>query len=231
MSIEISYAASSSQRQLCVLVLDASGSMAEPVPGTGKSRMQLLNEGVRTLHQDLMQDEVARNRVRLAIVLVGGPQDDAALLMEWTDVMDFEPFDISAGGLTPLAKGMRIALQVIEQEKLSLKSAGITYTRPWMFVMTDGEPTDDPAEWQAATAECRAAEKASRCNVFPVGVDGANMAVLSQISALTPAIHMSAARFKEFFLWLSASTSAASRSAPGDTVQMPTINAWANVQS
>lgn len=231
MSIEISYAASSSQRQLCMLVLDASGSMSDSVPGTGKTRMDLLNEGVRTLHQDLMQDEVARNRVRLAIVLVGGPQDDAALLMDWTDVMDFEPFEISAGGLTPLGKGMRVALQVIEQEKLALKSAGITYTRPWMFVMTDGAPTDEPGDWQVATAECRAAEAAGRCNVFPVGVDGADMAVLSQISAATPAIQMSAAKFKEFFLWLSASTSAASRSAPGDTVQMPTISAWANVQS
>jgi len=228
---DIAYQTSSSQRQLCVLVLDASGSMTEHVPGTSKTRIQLLNDGIRTLHDDLMRDEVARNRVRLAIVLVGGPQDDAALMMDWTDILDFEPFDFSAGGLTPLAKGMRIGLQIIEQEKHALKSSGITYTRPWMFVMTDGEPTDAPAEWQAATAECHEAERQRRCNIFPIGVDGANMAVLTQVSATTPPVQMSAARFREFFLWLSASASAASRSSPGDTLQMPTLNAWANVAS
>lgn len=226
----IDYANSSSQRQLCVLVLDASGSMTETVSGTGKTRIQLLNEGVRVLHEDLMNDEVARNRVRLAIVLVGGPQDDAALMMDWTDILDFEPFDFSAGGLTPLAKGMRIGLQIIEQEKQALKSSGITYTRPWMFVMTDGAPTDDAAEWQSATAECQDAELSKRCNVFPIGVDGADMSVLAQVSTRPP-VQMSAAKFKEFFLWLSASTSAASRSAPNDTVQLPAIDSWANVQA
>lgn len=228
---DIDYQNSSSQRQLCVLVLDASGSMTEPVPGSGKSRIQLLNEGVKVLHDDLMKDEVARNRVRLAIVLVGGPQDDAALMMDWTDVLDFEPFDFSAGGLTPLAKGMRIGMQIIEQEKQALKSSGITYTRPWMFVMTDGAPTDDPADWQAATAECHESERNKRCNVFPIGVDGADMAVLAQVSSRIPPVQMSAAKFKQFFLWLSASASAASRSSPGDTTQMPALNAWANVAS
>lgn len=228
---EVIYNTSSSQRQLCVLVLDASGSMNESVPGTAKTRIQFLNEGIRVLHQDLMQDEVARNRVRLAIVLVGGPQDEAALMMDWTDIIDFEPFDLSAGGLTPLAQGLRIGLQIIEQEKQSLKLSGITYTRPWLFVMTDGIPTDDPAEWQAATAECHAAEKSRRCNIFPIGVDGADMSVLAQVSATVPPVQMSSARFKEFFLWLSASSSSASRSSPGDTVQMANLNAWANVAS
>ena len=231
MNYEIRYQQSTSQRQLCLLVLDASGSMSENAIGTGQTRIEMLNQGVRTLYEDLMKDEVARNRVRLGIVLVGGPGNDAELLMDWTDIMDFEPFDLIAGGLTPLAKGLRIGLQVIEQEKMSLKSAGITYTRPWMFVMTDGVPTDDPQDWQTATAECHAAERARRCNIFPIGVDGADMEILSQISANTPAVQMSAAKFKEFFLWLSASTSAASRSAPGDTIQMPSINAWANVES
>ena len=229
MTFDICYPTSPSQRQLCVLVIDASGSMTETVPGIGKTRVQLLNEGLRTLHADLMKDEVARNRVRLAIVLVGGPQDDAALQMGWTDLLDFQPFDISAGGLTPLAKGLRIGLQVIEHEKPALKSAGITYTRPWMFVMTDGAPTDATADWQAATAECQQAEQDKRCSIFPVGVDDADMAVLAQVSDMTPPAQMSAAKFKEFFLWLSASTAVASRSTPGGTMQLPTTSAWAHV--
>lgn len=229
MKHDIVYPQSPSQRQLCVLVVDASGSMNETVPGVGKTRMQMLNEGLRTFHADLMNDEVARNRVRLAIVMVGGPQDDAALLMDWTDLLDYQPFDMSPGGLTPLAKGLRIGLQVIEHEKLALKSAGITFTRPWMFVMTDGGPTDGPAEWQAATAECQQAERDKRCSIFPIGVDDADMAVLAQVSGQMPPAQMSAAKFKEFFLWLSASASMGSRSTPGGTTQLPTPSGWAHI--
>ncbi len=228
---EVSYQSNPSQRQLCVLVVDASGSMAEVVASTGKTRMQLLNEGLRVFKDDLMSDEVARNRVRVAIVLVGGPQDEASLMMNWTDIVDYEPFDFSPGGLTPLAQGLRIALQVIEQEKLALKSNGIAYTRPWMFVLTDGGPSDTAADWQGATAECREAEKQKRCVIFPVGVDGADMAVLSQISHATPPVNLSAAKFKEFFVWLSQSSSEAAKSAPGDSIQMASTNAWANVQA
>jgi uncharacterized protein YegL len=231
MSHEIDYQSSSSQRQLCMLVLDASGSMGEPVAGSGKTRIQMLNDGLKAFKDDLMKDEVARNKVRISIVLVGGPQDDAALLMDWTDVIDYEPFEVSAGGLTPLAKGLRIGLQVIEQEKLSLKSAGITYTRPWMFVMTDGAPTDTPTEWQTATAECHQYERDRRCSIFPIGVDDADMNVLAQVSSTTPPALMSAAKFREFFVWLSASTRIASASAPGSTVQLPTTNGWAFVPS
>jgi uncharacterized protein YegL len=228
---EIKYADNPSQRQLCVLVIDASGSMSEIVPGVNKSRMQLLNEGLRVFHQDLLSDETASNRVRLAIVLVGGPQDDAALMLDWTDVADFQPFDFSPGGLTPLAQGLQIGLQIIEQEKQALRTSGIPYTRPWMFVLTDGGPTDSPAEWQNATAECIDAENKKRCTIFPIGVEGADMAVLTQISLKTPPVNMQAAKFKEFFLWLSSSSSAAAKSSPGDTIQMPAINAWANVQA
>ena len=227
---EIKYADNPSQRQLCVLVIDSSGSMSEMVPGMNKNRMQLLNEGMRTFHQDLLKDETASNRVRLAIVLVGGPQDEAALMLDWTDVADFQPFDFSPGGVTPLAQGLQIGLQIIEQEKQALRSSGITYTRPWMFVLTDGQPTDSPSDWQNATAECIDAEVKKRCTIFPIGVEGADMSVLSQISK-TPPVHLQAAKFKEFFLWLSSSTSAAAKSAPGDTIQMPAINAWANVQA
>lgn len=227
---EIKYADNPSQRQLCVLVIDASGSMSETVPGTGKTRIQLLNDGMRVFHSDLLNDETASNRVRIAIVLVGGPQDDAAVMMDWTDVVDYEPFDFSPGGLTPLAQGLRLGLQIIEQEKQALRAGGITYTRPWMFIMTDGAPTDSPADWQNATAECQDAEAKKRCTIFPIGVDGADMAVLAQISQ-NPPVHMNAAKFKEFFLWLSASSSAAAKSSPGDTIQMPNINPWANVQA
>jgi uncharacterized protein YegL len=95
----------------------------------------------------------------------------------------------------------------------------------------DYQPTDSASEWQIAVGECHAAEREKRCSIFPIGVDDADMEVLAEVSSCTEAVQMGAAKFKEFFLWLSASTKAASRSTPGDMVQLPSPNGWVSVSS
>lgn len=219
-----------SQRTPCMLVLDASGSMDEKVRATGRTRIDELNQGLQVLRQELASDETAALRVQLAIVCVGGPAGDADLLMDWTDANQFQPPVLRAGNQTPLGQGMRLALQYVEQQKQTLKRHGIGYTRPWIMVISDGEPTDDPALWQAVTRECRAAEAAKRCVVYPIGVADANLQVLQQLSG-TPALRMADARFREYFVWLSSSLSSMSRSRPGDNVQLAAVNPWAMIDS
>lgn len=213
------------QRTPCMLVLDASGSMDEIVPATGRKRIDELNQGLALLQQELLNDDTAAQRVQLAIVCVGGPAGDADLLMDWTDAMQFQPPKLAAGGLTPLGQGMRLALQHVDQQKKLLKSMGIGYTRPWVMVISDGEPTDDPQVWQAVTQECRAAEDSKQCVIYPIGVADANMAALQQLSS-TPALKMAEARFREYFQWLSSSLSSMSRSRPGEQVQLAAPNPW-----
>ena len=224
------YHSNPSQRTPCILVLDASGSMDEIIPETGRTRIQELNDGLALLQQELANDETAALRVQLAIVCVGGPAGDADLLMDWTDAMQFVAPRLSAGGLTPLGQGLRLALQYIEEQKQTLKQYAIGYTRPWIMVISDGEPTDDPATWQSVTRECRAAEEKKRCVIYPIGVADANLAVLQQISS-TPALRMSESKFREYFMWLSSSLSSMSRSRPGDNVQLAAVNPWAVVGS
>jgi len=219
-----------SQRTPCMLVLDASGSMDEIVKGTGRTRIDELNQGLQLLQRELLADETAAQRVQLAIVCVGGPAGEADLLMDWTDAMNFQPPMLRAGNQTPLGQGMRLALQYVEQQKQTLKGFGIGYTRPWVMVISDGEPTDDPALWQAVTQECRSAEAAKRCVIYPIGVADANLPVLQQLSS-TPALRMADTNFREYFRWLSSSLSSMSRSRPGENVQLAAVNPWAMVGS
>lgn len=212
-----------SQRTPCLLVLDASGSMDTITP-TGKKRIDELNAGLIQLQQELMRDETAAMRVQLAIVCIGGESNGAKLIMDWTDAIDFKPPHLTAGGLTPLGEGMRMALQHVDTQKRQLQANGIGYTRPWIMVITDGEPTDS-ATWQIAVQECRSAETNKRCTIYPIGVADADMTVLQHISS-TPALKLSEAKFKEYFQWLSRSLSSVSRSRPGEQVQMPAPNPW-----
>ncbi len=223
----VDYSGNPNQRTPCVLILDASGSMNSN-GSNGKTRIAELNEGIQTLEHALKSDDAAISRVQLGIVTVGGPSNSADVLMDWTDVENFQAFPLVADGTTPLGTGVRIGLEMIEQIKKDLRSNGINYTRPWMMIITDGEPTESAADWLAAAQECKAAEAAKKVEVFTIGVDGANMATLSQLSSRPP-VMLDGLKFKELFLWLSSSLSAASRSRPGDALALPSLDPWRNV--
>ena len=237
---EIDYGNNVAQRTLCVLVLDLSGSMAIQSGNQqgqnngkhGKRRIDMLNEGIEAFYHDLMKDETARNRVRLAIVIVGGVNDRAELMMDWTDAIDFFPIKFRENGMTPLGEGMLLALNLIEQERLNLRDNGISYTRPWIMALTDGLPTDSHDVWQAATQQCQLAEQNGQCIIYPIAIDAGaqEVAMLQQLSTLTPPVHLNSVKFVEFFVWLSASLKTMSQSAPGETVQLGSISPWATVR-
>ena len=208
-----------------MLVLDSSGSMQEP-NGRGKPRIRELNQGLCQLKEELCADETAKVRVQLAIVQVGGPSHCSELLLDWTDASDFEPPTLEAEGPTPLAQGMRLALHHVATHKSTLGKHGIPYTRPWVMVISDGEPSDSPEEWQAVAEECRAAESAKRCVIFPIGVEGAKLEKIQMLSSARAA-HLSSTHFREYFQWLSASLNKVSRSRSGDAVVLPSTDPWA----
>ena len=54
------------------------------------------------------------------------------------------------------------------------------------------------------------------------------MAKIAEISAKPP-LQLAGMKFKELFVWLSASLSAASRSRPGDKLELPSTDPWRHV--
>jgi uncharacterized protein YegL len=200
----------------------------DSIGASGKTRIQALNEGIKALEQCLKDDDTASTRVQLAIVSVGGPTNDAEVMMDWTDVNNFQAFPLTTGGATPLGKGVDLALRLIEEGKQNMNKAGISYTRPWMMVISDGEPTDDRSAWDAAARLCRTAEVDKKVEVFCIGVEGANLKTLGELS-VKPPLMLDGIKFKALFVWLSSSLSAASRSRPGASLQLPSTDVWRNV--
>lgn len=225
----VDYVGNPNQRTPCVLVLDTSGSMTLDA-GNGKSRIEELNQGLYTLQDCLQNDPAALTRVQLAIVTVGGPSNNAEIMMDLTDANHFDAssFQLSADGTTPLGAGLQLALELVEQGKNNLKSQGISYTRPWIFVISDGEPTDPDSVWQAATQEMIKAQNSNKVEVFVIGVGGANLAKLEEMST-RPALELDGLKFDQLFVWLSSSLSAASRSRPGDKLELNPTDPWRNV--
>ena len=215
---DVALAENASQRLPCVVVLDGSSSMAND------NAIGALNDGLKTLEADLKADDVARQRVRILVLRVGAPEVE--IVTDWTDAIEFEAPEIEANGMTPLGAGVRRALDEIENEKARYRELGIPYNRPWLFILTDGEPTDP--DWESAADEARAAEAEGRATVFCVGVGDANLDKLAKFSPRQP-LRLKGLAFREFFLWLSRSARAGSKSAPTEAIQMAAPQDWAMV--
>ena len=191
----------------CVLVLDISGSMK----GTPINE---LNAGLQTLKDALSADALAAKRVEVAIVTFGGNVNVAC---DFTTAEGFHPPILAAEGQTPMGAAIIHALGMVQQRKSTYKANGIAYYRPWIFMITDGGPTD---AWHEAASQIKQGESTKAFMFFAVGIEGANFDVLKQIVVRDP-LKLQGLRFQELFQWLSASQAAVSRSSPGDAVQLP----------
>ena len=136
-----------SQRVPCAVVMDCSGSMqGQPI--------ESLNRGLKMFEQALKNDEMASRSGRIMLIRVGGSGEGVEISHPFADVDQFTAPVESASGATPLGAAVLLALDKIEEEKARLRASGLSYHRPWLFVMSDGAPTDGPT-WSAA---CRRAK-------------------------------------------------------------------------
>jgi uncharacterized protein YegL len=189
----------------CILLLDTSVSMrGEPIAE--------LNAGLVTFKDELMADNLAAKRVEVAIVTFGPVQ----IAHDFQTAEYFQPPSCVARGDTPMGAAITYALELLRQRKETYRAHGIVFYRPWVFLITDGGPTD---RWAAAAAQVRAGEASKAFAFFAVGVQGANMEVLGQMSMREP-LKLQGVRFRDLFVWLSNSMKSISRSTPGDEVPL-----------
>jgi len=203
----------------CILLLDTSGSMSG-------NKIDQLNEGLRVFERELKSDSLAAKRVEVAIVTFGPVQ--AAQVFVTADA--FVAPTLAASGDTPMGAAIEEAVQMVANRKQDYKAAGVQYYRPWIFLMTDGAPTDDVSR---ATALLREGEASKKFNFFCVGVDSADMGKLASISPPTrQPLKLRGLSFREMFLWISNSLSSQSKSQPGTEVALvnpTTPTGWASV--
>ena len=230
---DVSLASNPEPRCPCVLLIDVSGSMGEVVADSGRdlgytiqqdgqtyravsggtSRIDLVNAGLRAYHADLLSDALAAQRVEVSVITFGSGVET---VVPFVGAHDFHPPTLTTNGETPLGAAIERAIDAIAERKTLYKQNALHYYRPWIFLITDGTPTDD---WKRAAARVRDGELSKAFALFAVGVEGANFEVLKQIATRAP-LHLKGYSFREMFVWLSASQRKVSQSNPGEESQV-----------
>ena len=187
------------ERLACVLLLDVSGSMGEIVGNAGQdlgytiqsdgqtyravsggvTKIDGLNAGLTAYKEDLAADSLASKRVEVAVVTFGGV---VQTVCDFTTADSFQPPVLAASGNTPMGEAIREGVEMVQRRKAAYRAHGIMYFQPWIFLITDGGPTD---EWKSAADLVKQLE-GKDFSFFAVGVERANMDVLKQICVRAP---------------------------------------------
>lgn len=209
--IDVALRASGAQRTPCVLLLDTSDSMRE------HGRIDALNSALREFEKAVKGDESLRQQVTLTVITFGGA---VHVEREWMSAGDFTAPTLVADGMTPMGEAMTVALASVEELRGKLRREGIPYTKPWIFLMSDGAPND--AGWEQSAAASRQAAEDKRVVIWPIAVPpDANAAALKQFAASSMNVYAAGeAQFSQLFAWLTTSLGALSNSQVGDKLQL-----------
>jgi uncharacterized protein YegL len=159
-------------RCACLLLLDNSGSMrGNPI--------SQLNEGLKIFREALANDSLASKRVEVAIVTFGPVKVET----EFVSAQQFDAPELAVNGDTPMEEAIVTGLNLLRARKEAYKANGVSYYRPWVFMITDGEPTDS---WQQASQLIKQGEQSKAFSFYAVAVEGANLGVLRQIAVKEP---------------------------------------------
>jgi uncharacterized protein YegL len=190
------------------LLLDCSGSM------TG-APIEAVRRGVELFAQEIAADPYARQTAHVGVITF---DSDARMVTSGLESAEtFKAPQIEAAGLTSLGKALRVLQESIDKElRPSVMGGEKGDWKPLVFILTDGEPTDD---WQTPRNELLNRQQNKVLNVITVGCGpGIDEAELKAI-AIGPTFRMDAseASFKTFFQWVSQSVRAVSKavSQPG----------------
>lgn len=116
------------------LLLDVSGSMhGEPI--------EAVRNGMQTIQAALRRNPNAMETAYISVITFSS---EVKQVVPLTEIAQFNPPSISAGGGTAFGEALKVVTDCAEREVVKSTPEQKGDWKPLVFVMTDGVPTDDP---------------------------------------------------------------------------------------
>lgn len=192
----------------CLLLLDTSGSMSgDPIRN--------LNSAINIFKNDVMKDEKTRNIVDIAVVEFN---DETNIIQEFVPIGELNPVALEAGGMTSMADAISTAIDMVDDRSRFYFTTGTVPYKPWIVLISDGGPTDDPGDFDNAVRKIQDHEENGKVKVFALGVEGYDSQTLHRIAG-KKVMKLEGHSFEGFFDWLNKSMRNMSKVAPGEKPQ------------
>lgn len=179
------------------LLIDTSGSMmGEPI--------EAVRNGVQNLLATLRQDPYALESAYLSVITFS---DTAIQATPLTELSQFQPPQFNAGGTTSMGAALELLAERVDQEVSKTTADQKGDWKPVVFMMTDGQPTDDPTQGINAIKKAKIGTFVA-CAAGP----GAETTILQRITESVVRLDTADSNtIKAFFKWVSASISTTSQ--------------------
>jgi len=195
----------------CVLLLDTSSSM------TGHP-ISSLNKAINTFKEQTSMDELAKKRVDIAIVEFN---TNANVVQDFTPLSQMKPVSLEATGTTSMGEGINLAIDKVKERTRFYASMGTPCFKPWIFMITDGEPTDDVSDARLRIIDEESKGAHGKLKFWAIGVPGYNPTVMTMLTKRC--IALDEASFEGIFDWLSESMVAISVSRVDENPTLPKL--------
>jgi uncharacterized protein YegL len=166
--------------------------------------IEAVKNGVQILLSNLRQDPYALETAYLSVITFN---ETAKQVVPLTELPSFQAPVLNASGTTSLGGALSLLASSIEREVAKTTAEEKGDWKPLVFIMTDGEPTDDWAKGLEALKKVRTGVVVA-CAAGP----GADTSVLKKITEVVVSLDTADdATIKAFFKWVSASVSVGSQ--------------------
>ena len=169
-------------------------------------------------------DELAQKRVDIAIIEFN---DTARVVQDFTPLPQLQPVTLSATGCTAMGEGINLAIDKVKERNRFYASMGTPCFKPWIFMITDGAPTDDISAARQRILDEENKGSHGKLKFWAVGVPGYSKETLQSLTKRC--IALDEAKFSGIFDWMSESMVAISVSRVDENPQLPNLPEGAQV--